>query len=75
MAQPNKGARRQVITRLPADIADLVAQQAAEQGLAISEMTADLVATALGKPLPSQTLPRAKSRQRQREELSLGLTA
>ena len=75
MAQPNKGIRRQVITRLPIEIANEVAELAAESGLAVSEMTADLVAIALGRAKPSETLPRAKSRSRQREELSLGLSA
>jgi hypothetical protein len=75
MAQPNKGIRRQVITRLPIEIANEVAELAAESGLAVSEMTADLVALALGRAKPSETLPRPKSRTRQREELSLGLSA
>jgi len=68
--------RRQVITRLPIEIANEVAELAAENGLAVSEMTADLVAIALGRPLPSETLPRPKGRRtRQREELSLGMSA
>ena len=75
MAQPYKGVRRQVITRLPVDLADQVAALAEKQGLAMSEMTADLVATALGAEPPSETLPRPKAQQRQREELSLGLSA
>ena len=75
MAQPNKGTRRQVITRLPIEIANEVAELAAESGLAVSEMTADLVAVALGRPKPSETLPRPKSQMRQREELSLGISA
>ncbi len=75
MAQPNKGPRRQVMTRLPLAIADQVAELAAQRGLAMSEMTADLVATALGAAPPSETLPRPKAQQRQREELSLGLSA
>lgn len=75
MAQPHKGVRRQVITRLPVDLADQVAALAEEQGLAMSEMTADLVATALGVARPSETLPRPKAQRRQREELSLGLSA
>lgn len=75
MAQPNKGPRVQVATRLPVNIAERVAELAVENELKMSEMTADLVAVALGLPKPSETLPWAKSRQRQREELSLGISA
>jgi hypothetical protein len=75
MAQPNKGPRRQVKTRLPESLISRVDAYALAEELSVSEAVADLVATALGCPLPSETLPRPKGRGSQREELALGLTA
>lgn len=72
--QPNKGPRQLLQSRVPLPLAERVANYAAERGLTISDALGDLAATALGEPLPSETLPRPKT-QRQREELALGLTA
>ena len=74
MAQPNKGERRQIKTRVPEPLHDRVASYAHENDLTVSEALADLAAKALGEPLPSESLPQPKSR-RQREELPLALTA
>ena len=73
MAQPNKGPRRQVKTRLPESLVEYVVAYAEERQLAISEAVADLVATALNQSLPSETLPRPKTQQR--EELPLAMSA
>jgi hypothetical protein len=75
MAQPNKGPRRQVKTRLPESLVEYVVAYAEERHLAISEAVADLVATALNQSLPSETLPRPKTQQRRREELPLAMSA
>jgi hypothetical protein len=64
MAQPHKGPRRQVSTRLPAELADELDGIAEQSGRSLSEVTADLVAEALGRPLPSETLPRPMYRRR-----------
>lgn len=74
MAQPNKGERRQVISRVPESMVAQMQAYADARDLSMSETVADLVAIALECPLPSETLPRPKSR-RQREVLPLGLTA
>ena len=74
MAQPNKGERRQIKTRVPDTLHDRVTSYADAHDLTVSEALADLVATALGEPLPSEFLPKPKS-QRQREELPLAMTA
>ncbi len=74
MGQPNKGQRHLVQSRVPLQLRERVAAYADEHGLSISEAIADLAATALGEPLPSQVLPQPKNR-RQREELPLGMTA
>lgn len=74
MAQVNKGPRRQVAARMPETLVQEVEHFADCNGLSISEAVADLVAQALGRPLPSQTLPQPKSR-RQREELPLAMSA
>jgi hypothetical protein len=74
MAQPNKGDRHQIKTRLPGYLDARVVTYAESKGLSISEAVADLCAEALGEPLPSDTLPRPKSR-RQREELPLAMSA
>lgn len=61
---------------MPAALHDELVAYAEANEMSISEATSDLVAAALGSPLPSTTLPRAKTRtRRQREELALGLTA
>ena len=74
MAQPNKGERRQIKTRVPGQLHDRVASYAQDKNLTISEALADLTAKALGEPLPSETLPQPKTR-RQREELPLAMSA
>jgi hypothetical protein len=74
MAQPNKGERRQVKTRLPGSLHEHVAAYAEAEELTVSEALADLVAKALGQALPSETLPQPKTR-RQREELPLAMSA
>jgi hypothetical protein len=74
MAQPNKGERRQVKTRIPEPLHERVADYAEAEALTVSEALADLVAKALGEPLPSESLPQPKTR-RQREELPLAMTA
>lgn len=62
MAQPHKGPRRLVkMARIPDYLATRVDDYAAENGLAVSEAVADLVAMALDLPLPSVTLPRPRS--------------
>jgi hypothetical protein len=75
MGQPNKGPRHLLQSRVPLALAERVARYAADRGLSISDAVGDLTAQALGEPLPSETLPRPKSRNRQREELSLGMSA
>ena len=74
MAQPNKGPRRRVAARMPESLIEDVVAYADKRGQTISEAVADLTAIALGKPLPSETLPQPKSR-RQREELPLPMSA
>lgn len=74
MAQVHKGPRRQVASRMPEQLIDDVYVYAQRVGLTVSEAVADLVALQLGKPLPSETLPKPKNR-RQREELPLARTA
>jgi hypothetical protein len=74
MAQPNKGQRHLIQSRVPLYLRDQVAEYAANHGLAVSEALADLAAKALGAPLPSEVLPIPKTR-RQREELPLAMPA
>lgn len=74
MAQPNKGPRRRIAARMPESLMTDVIAYAEARGLTISDAVADLTATALGKPLPSETLPKPKT-QRQREELPLAMSA
>lgn len=74
MAQVHKGPRRQVAARMPETLVQEVEVFADGNGMSISEAVADLVAMALGKPLPSETLPQPKSRK-QREELPLAMSA
>lgn len=74
MAQVHKGPRRQVASRMPESLIDQVLAYAEARNQSISEAVADLAAKALGEPLPSETLPRPKTR-RQREELPLPMSA
>jgi hypothetical protein len=65
MGQPHRGKRRLVGTRLPEDLMSRVLTYAEARRLSLSEAMADLAATALGEPLPSETLPRPKSPKQQ----------
>jgi hypothetical protein len=73
MGQPHKGERRLVGARLPEYLMSHVVSYAETRQLSLSEAMADLAATALGEPLPSETLPRPKSRKQQ--ELPLAMSA
>lgn len=48
MAQPHKGDRKLVGTRLPATVHERVVELAAEAGLPVSQFIADFVALKLG---------------------------
>lgn len=74
MAQVHKGSRRQIAARMPSSLVEHIELFAGGRGMSLSEAVADLVATALGEPLPSETLPQPKARK-QREELPLAMTA
>lgn len=49
MAQPHKGPREQVKTRVHAEVYAELRQLAAERGSSISQVAADLIATAVGR--------------------------
>jgi hypothetical protein len=51
----SKGERRLVVTRLATDIADQVAEAAAQRGMTVSDYLAALVYSDLGLPLPPAT--------------------
>ena len=51
----SKGERRLVVTRLATNIADQVAEAAAQRGMTVSDYLAALVYSDLGLPLPSPT--------------------
>ena len=51
----SKGERRLVVTRLATDIADRVAEAAAQRGMTVSDYLAALVYSDLGLPLPPAT--------------------
>ena len=51
----SKGERRLVVTRLATDIADQVAEAAAQRGMTVSDYLAALVYSDLGLPLPPTT--------------------
>jgi hypothetical protein len=53
----SKGERRLVVTRLATDIADQVAEAAAQRGMTVSDYLAALVYSDLGLPLPPATQP------------------
>jgi hypothetical protein len=74
MAQPHKGPRRRVAARMPESLMSDVLAYAESRHQTISDAVADLTAIALGKPLPSETLPKPKT-QRQLEELPLAMSA
>ena len=75
MAQVYKGPRRQVASRMPESLIHEVLAYAEQRDQSISEAVADLTAIALGKPLPSATLPQPKTKRHQREELPLAMSA
>ena len=53
----SKGERRLVVTRLATDIADQVAEAAAQRGMTVSDYLAALVYSDLGLPVPPSTQP------------------
>jgi len=64
MAQPHKGDREQIKLRAPAVVYTRLRQMAAERGTSISQLTADLLAIAVGHPeavreLDKEVLPLA----------------
>ncbi len=73
MGQPHKGKRQFIGCRLPEDLVGHVKTYAQNRRISVSEAMADLAATALGEPLPSETLPQPKSRKQ--PELPLAMTA
>ena len=58
----SKGERRLVVTRLATDIADQVAEAAAQRGMTVSDYLAALVYSDLGLP-PPLPAPRADQAQ------------
>ena len=53
----SKGERRLVVTRLATDVADQVAEAAAQRGMTVSDYLAALVYADLGLPLPPPAQP------------------
>jgi hypothetical protein len=50
MAQPNKGPRRQIICRVPAEVHETIVATAQRRGVSTSQMLADLAALWAGRP-------------------------
>ncbi|HNO87787.1 MAG: toxin-antitoxin system [Mycobacterium sp.] len=64
MAQPHKGDREQIKLRAPAVVYTRLRQMAAERGTSVSQLSADLLAIAVGHPeavreLDKEVLPLA----------------
>ena len=72
MAQPHKGTRVAILTRVPQDLSEAIRKRAAELDQPIGTVAADLIAAGLQMPRPSETWPQPKSPSRkQTEELPL----
>lgn len=50
MAQPHKGPREQIKTRVHAEVYAELRQLAAERASSVSQVAADLIAAAVGRP-------------------------
>ena len=64
MAQPHKGPREQIKVRADASVYALLREMAAERGTSVSQLSADLLAIAVGHPeavreLDKEVLPLA----------------
>ena len=64
MAQPHKGPREQIKVRADASVYALLREMAAERGTSVSQLSADLLAIAVGHPeavreLDQEVLPLA----------------
>lgn len=57
MAQPHKGERRLVGTRLARDVHDEVQRRAAEAGTSVSQYVADVVAAHVGRADEIRVIP------------------
>lgn len=69
MAQPHKGPRRQVISRMPDSVYELIAVRAADAGsVSVSQYIADVMAIHVGRPDEVRSLGR-----RQPEVLPLAM--
>ena len=58
MAQPHKGDREQIKLRAPAVVYTRLRQMAAERGTSVSQLSADLLAIAVGHPEAVRELDR-----------------
>lgn len=59
MAQPHKGPREQIKTRVHAEVYADLRQLAAERGSSVSQVAADLIAAAVGRTDLVRDIPEA----------------
>ena len=68
MAQPNMGKRKLYMTRFPMDIAERLDAEADKQGIAFSQLIADIVAGHYGLEPPSQRFMTKSQREAKGQE-------